>query len=241
LEASTRATWLGGSGRHGRLLGYGALLLLSGLLAAGTLLRILPFDRLETLGFISGAWGVWLQVRENVWNWPVQLISSALYVVVFFQARLFADTSLNVLYVALYLLGWYWWLRGGENHGELHINRTSRLLALSLAVVGLAATAVLTVFLTSVRDAAPFLDALTTVASLIALFMIGRKLLESWWVWIAVNLVYIGLYVYKGLVLTAVLYAIFAVLSVVGLLNWRQLLAEAVRPPALDQPPQPAT
>jgi nicotinamide mononucleotide transporter len=76
---------------------------------------------------------------------------------------------------------------------------------------------------------------------LIALFMIGRKLLESWWVWIAVNLVYIGLYVYKGLVLTAVLYAIFAVLSVVGLLNWRQLLAEAVRPPALDQPPQPAT
>jgi len=196
---------------------------------------------LETLGFISGAWGVWLQVRENVWNWPVQLISSALYVVVFYQARLFADTSLNVLYVALYLLGWYWWLRGGENHGELHINRTSRQLALALAVAGLAATAVLTVFLTSVRDAAPFLDALTTVASLIALFMIGRKLLESWWVWIAVNLAYIGLYVYKGLVLTAVLYAIFAVLSVVGLLNWRQLLAEAVKTPALDQPPQPAT
>jgi nicotinamide mononucleotide transporter len=162
-----------------------------------------------------------------VWNWPVQLVSSALYVVVFFQARLFADTSLNVLYVVLYLLGWYWWLRGGENNGELHINRLSGRLALALIAVGVPATAALTVFLTSVRDAAPFLDALTTVTSLIALFMTGRKLLESWWVWIAVNLVYIGLYVYKGLVLTAVLYAIFAALSVVGLLNWRQLLAEA--------------
>src|SRR5207253_806073 len=170
---------------------------------------------------------VWLQVRENVWNLPVQLVSSALYVVVFFQARLFADTSLNVLYVVLYLLGWYWWLRGGENHGELHINRLSGRPAVALVAVGVPATAALTVFLTSVRDAAPFLDALTTVTSLIALFMTGRKLLESWWVWIAVNLVYIGLYVYKGLVLTAILYAIFAALSVVGLLNWRQLLAEA--------------
>ena len=135
------------------------------------------------MGFISGAWGVWLQVRENVGNWPVQLVSSALYVVVFFQARLFADTSLNVLYVVLYLLGWYWWLRGGENHGELHINRLSRLLGIALTGVGAAATAFLTVFLTSVHDSAPFLDALTTVMSLIALFMTGRKLLESWWVW----------------------------------------------------------
>jgi nicotinamide mononucleotide transporter len=169
-------------------------------------------------------------VRENVWNWPVQLVSSALYVVVFFQARLFADTSLNVLYVVLYVMGWYWWLRGGENHAELHINHLSVRLGVALTGVGATATAVLTVFLTSVRDAAPFLDALTTVGSLIALFMIGRKLLESWWLWIAVNVVYIGLYVYKGLALTAVLYAIFAALSVVGLLNWRRLLAEAASP-----------
>src|SRR5439155_1699001 len=98
---------------------------------------------------------------------------------------------------------------------------------ITLTGVGAAATAFLTVFLTSVRDSAPFLDALTTVMSLIALFMTGRKLLESWWVWIVVNLVYIGLYLYKGLVLTAILYAIFAALSVIGLLNWRRLIAEA--------------
>jgi nicotinamide mononucleotide transporter len=227
---------VGGSARNVRLVGYAAVALFSVVLAAGALFRFLPFDRLETFGFITGAWGVWLQVRENVWNWPVQLVSSALYVVVFFQARLFADTSLNVLYVVLYLLGWYWWLRGGENHGELHINRLSRRLAASMTTIGAAATVALTVFLTSVRDAAPFLDALTTVGSLIALFMTGRKLLESWWLWIAVNLVYIGLYVYKSLVLTAVLYAIFAALSVVGLLNWRQILVAAQSRPETPSP-----
>jgi nicotinamide mononucleotide transporter len=198
--------------------------------------RVLPFERLETFGFIAGAWGVWLQVRENVWNWPVQLVSSALYVVVFFQARLFADTSLNVLYVVLYVLGWYWWLRGGENHGALHINRLPRRLAVALALAGTVATALLTVFLTSVQDSAPFLDALTTVLSLIALFMTGRKLLECWWVWIVVNLIYIGLYLYKGLALTAVLYAIFAALSVVGLLNWRRLIATQSTPHEVSSP-----
>ena len=203
---------------------YGIPIVLSIALALGALLRLLPFGWQETFGFISGAWGVWLQVRENVWNWPVQLVSSALYVIVFFQARLFADTSLNVLYIALYLLGWYWWLRGGVNQSALHIDRLSWRLGAPLAIVGAAATAGLTVVLDSIHDSAPFLDALTTVMSLIALLLTGRKLLEAWWVWIVVNLIYVGLYLYKGLALTAILYAVFAAFSVVGLLNWRRLL-----------------
>jgi nicotinamide mononucleotide transporter len=203
---------------------YGVPIVFSILLGVGSATRLLPFDRLEAFGFISGAWGVWLQVRENVWNWPVQLVSSALYVVVFFQARLYSDSSLNVLYIVLYLLGWYWWLRGGENRGELHIGRITMRMALLLAALTLVATAGWTVFLASIADSAPFLDAFTTVLSLIALFLTARKIFESWHLWIFVNLVYIGLYVYKGLVLTAVLYAIFAGLSVAGLINWRRLL-----------------
>jgi nicotinamide mononucleotide transporter len=203
---------------------YGVPIVFSILLGVGSATRLLPFDRLEAFGFISGAWGVWLQVRENVWNWPVQLVSSALYVVVFFQARLYSDSSLNVLYIVLYLLGWYWWLRGGENRGELHIGRITMRMALLLAAATLVATAGWTVFLASIADSAPFLDAFTTVLSLIALFLTARKIFESWHLWIFVNLVYIGLYVYKGLVLTAVLYAIFAGLSVAGLINWRRLL-----------------
>ncbi len=211
-------------GRRSGALWYAVPIGLSLALCAGALSRLLALDATETFGFVTGIWGVWLQVRENVWNWPVQLVSSAFYVVVFFRARLFADTMLNVIYLGLYVLGWYWWLRGGDRRTALHIERLGLGLAAVLALVGVAATAGMTVFLTSVRDAAPFLDALTTVMSLIALFLIARKLFEAWWVWIAVNTIYVGLYLYKSLALTALLYAIFAVLSVAGWLNWWRLL-----------------
>jgi nicotinamide mononucleotide transporter len=209
---------------RGLAVAYGVPAVISIALGVGSATRLLPFDWLEAFGFISGAWGVWLQVRENVWNWPIQLLSSALYVVVFLNARLFSDASLNVLYVVLYLLGWYWWLRGGENRGELHIARVTPRLVLLLAGLTAVATAGWTTFLASIADSAPFLDAFTTVLSLVALFLTARKLFESWHLWIFVNLVYVGLYVYKGLLLTAVLYAIFAGLSVAGLVNWRRLL-----------------
>ncbi len=198
-------------------------------LAAGSLTRSLPFDWLEALGFIAGAWGVWLQVKENVWNWPVQLVSSALYVFVFLHARLYSDTLLNVLYVGLYVAGWYWWLRGGEANGALEIKRTSRAMAVGLGLATVAATVLWAVVLASIRDSAPLLDAFTTVLSLVALFMTARKLLESWVVWIVVNIVFVGLYLLKGLDLTAVLYGIFAVLSVAGLLNWQRLAAASSR------------
>jgi nicotinamide mononucleotide transporter len=216
---------------------YGVPALISVALGVGSATRVLPFDWLEAFGFISGAWGVWLQVRENVWNWPVQLISSALYVVVFFNARLYSDSGLNVVYVVLYVLGWYWWLRGGEDHTELVIEPIRARMVIALLVLTVVITAGWTAFLTSIRDSAPFLDALTTVLSLIALFLIARKIFESWHLWILVNLIYIGLYLYKGLALTAVLYAIFAALSVAGLVNWRRLL---LRTPAGLRPlPEP--
>ena len=209
----------------GLRLAYVGLALGSLALALGTVVKAVPFDWLETFGFITGAWGVWLQVRENVWNWPVQLVSSAVYVAVFFQARLYSDTLLNVLYVGLYVLGWFWWLRGGENSGVLRIGRTSRRLALVLAAGTVAGTVGWTQVLIAVKDSAPFLDAFTTALSLVALLLTARKLYESWWVWIFVNVVFVGLYVYKNLYLTAFLYLIFAVLSVAGLSNWRRLLA----------------
>lgn len=208
---------------------YGVPVLFSVALAAGSVTRLLPFDWLEAFGFITGAWGVWLQVRESIWNWPVQLVSSALYVAVFLQARLFSDAGLNVLYVLLYVLGWYWWLRGGTGRTQLVIGRVTPLQVVMLAAVSALATAGWTIFLASIKDSAPFLDALTTVLSLVALLLTARKIFECWHLWIGVNAIYIGLYLYKSLALTAVLYAIFAVFSVAGLLNWRALLARQDR------------
>jgi nicotinamide mononucleotide transporter len=206
------------------IIGYTVAALFSLGLVVGVATNRLGFGWLDTIGFLTGVWGVWWQVRENVWNWPIQLVSSAVYVVVFFQARLFADTMINVIEIGLYISGWYWWLRGGRDHTELHIDRTPLRLAVVMTVTGIAATALLWVLLEAVRDAAPFLDALTSVMSIIALFMTGRKLHEVWWVWIVVNVIYVGMYEYKALPLTAVLYGFFAIFSVAGLLNWRRLL-----------------
>ena len=179
-------------------------------------------DITEVLGFITGAVSVWLTVKENVWNWPVGIATSAFYVVVFFHARLFADSSLNVFYVVLGFLGWYWWLRGGEKRTVLHIARTSRRSALVLIGLGVMATGAMTVFLTNVHDSAPFFDAVTTVLSLIAEYMLARKLLENWGVWITADVIYIGLYAYRSLYLTSILYALFLTMCVVGFIGWRR-------------------
>src|SRR5437868_7634575 len=116
-------------------------------------------DITEVLGFITGAVSVWLTVKQNVWNWPIGIANSAFYVIVFFQARLFADSSLNVLYVVLGFLGWYWWLTGGRNRTALNVGRISKRAAVVLAAVGLVGTAGMAVFLATVHDSAPFLDA----------------------------------------------------------------------------------
>ncbi len=184
------------------------------------------FGGLEVLGFTTGMWGVWLQALESHWNWPIQLVSSAVYVVVFFGARLYADTTENLLDVVLYGLGWYWWLFGGERNRRLDIAHLTWRLAAILTAIGVVGSVVLTAVLVRVHDSAPLLDATTTVASLIATFMMGRKLMESWWLWIVVNLVYIVLYLVRDLDLTAVLYLLFAIFSVVGLLGWRRLERE---------------
>jgi nicotinamide mononucleotide transporter len=188
-------------------------------------------DITEVLGFITGAVSVWLTVKQNVWNWPIGIANSAFYVIVFVHARLFADSSLNVLYVALGFLGWYWWLKGGERRSALKVGRISRLSVIVLAAIGLAGTASMTVFLASIHDSAPFLDALTTMLSLIAEYMLARKLLENWGVWITADVIYIGLYAYRSLYLTAILYALFLTMCIVGLVSWRRTWLAATVPP----------
>lgn len=190
-------------------------------LIAGSVSHRLPLDVIEVLGFLTGALAVWLTVRQNIVNWPVGIANSAFYLIVFLHARLFADMSLQAIYIGLGLLGWYWWLRGGAGGGVLHPSRTGLRLGLGLTALALAGTAGLAIFLEGVHDAAPFWDALTTVMSLVAQFMLTRKLLENWLVWIAADLIYIGLYLSRGLALTALLYAIFLTMCVAGLVQWR--------------------
>ena len=194
------------------------------MLIAGSITHRLPMDPTEVLGFVSGGWAVWLTVKQNIWNWPIGIANSAFYLVVFFQTRLYADMSLQAIYVALGFLGWYWWLRGGPNRSVLNVSRTGPALAVVMGAILVASTWLMTSLLTRVNDSAPFWDALTTVLSLIAQFMLTRKLFENWFVWITADVIYVGLYIYKDLYLTSILYAIFLAMCVAGAIQWRRAL-----------------
>jgi nicotinamide mononucleotide transporter len=184
----------------------------------------------ETLAFVTGAVGVWLTVREHIWNWPIGIANAAFFVALFFDARLFADMALQLGYIVLGVLGWYWWLRGGAHRSALRVAHADRRALLALAVLGGVATGGFTLFLRSVGDAAPFLDALTTTLSLAAQYLLTRKFVENWYVWITADLIYIALYGSRGLYLTAALYVIFLAMCLLGVRAWHAALSPAPAP-----------
>jgi nicotinamide mononucleotide transporter len=185
----------------------------------------------EVLGFVTGAACVWLTVKQNVWTWPVGIANNVFFIALFWQARLYADMGLQVVYIVLAVLGWYWWLRGGAQRGSLRVSHAGPRSLLALGVVTVAGTAVMTRYLESVNDAAPFLDALTTVGSLAAQYLLTRKQIENWYVWISVDVLYVYLYASRELYLTSGLYAIFLCMCIAGLVEWRRSLARGAEVP----------
>ncbi len=177
----------------------------------------------EILGFVTGAACVWLLVKENLWNWPVGIVNNLLFLVLFFRSGLYADSGLQLVFIALSLYGWWNWLRGGGAKEELAISRTPRAAGIALAALGTGFTVALGVFLDrATPSTVPYSDALTTALSLVAIYLQAKKWIETWHVWIAADVVYIALYFYKGLALTALLYVVFLGMCVVGLREWRR-------------------
>ncbi|MBV9849922.1 MAG: nicotinamide mononucleotide transporter [Armatimonadetes bacterium] len=202
------------------ILGLGAAA--SAALIAASWRHWLPMDLTEVFGFVTGAWCVWLTVEENVWNWPIGIANDIFFIVLFLRARLFADMGLQVVYVVLGILGWYWWLHGGRGRTVLHVSRASAATALTLAALGTLSTFGMTLYLRHVRDSAPFWDALTTALSLAAQYLLTKKLIENWHVWMSADVIYVALYAYKHLYLTGGLYLLFLALCVMGLRQWRE-------------------
>jgi nicotinamide mononucleotide transporter len=178
---------------------------------------------IEIVAAIFGVVSVFLSVRQNIWSWPTAIVNTGLYILVFYESKLYADTGLQVVYVVLNAYGWYHWLYGGKNRTELPVSRTSARLWLLLIAIGTTAAAALGTLLYRQTDAAlPYVDAATTSTSLVAQWMMTRKLLENWIIWVAVDVIYIGMYIYKSLYVTAVLYLIFLILSAMGYFEWRR-------------------
>ena len=185
-----------------------------------------PISIPEAWGFVTGGACVWLVVRQHVWNWPIGLANNVFFFILFFQGRLFADMSLQVLYFGLGLYGWRNWLKGGANRSPLQVSRATRAEWWGLAMgVPLAACGVWRV-LVMVNGAAPFWDAVTTVLSRAAQFRLTRKRLENWWFWIAADVIYIPLYVSRSLPLTAALYGVFLAMCLMGWREWKRSLIQ---------------
>jgi nicotinamide mononucleotide transporter len=182
-------------------------------------------NRWEILAVVFGIVSVYLSTRENICSWPTALVNVALYFVVFYEAKLYADMGLQVVYFALSLYGWYEWLYGGEHRTELRVSRTTKPLGVRLVVIGVVCAAVLGTLLARFTDAAlPYVDSATTSTSLVAQWMMTRKILENWAVWAVVDVVYIGMFIFKRLYLTAGLYSVFLVLAVMGYVQWKRSL-----------------
>ncbi len=184
------------------------------------------FNAPEVVGVAFGLVSVWLTVRENIWCWPTGLVNVGLFIIVFWQARLYADMGLQVVYVVLSLYGWYEWLHGGRNRGALAVSRAPLPGVVGGALGGVAFAVFLGATLKHATDASlPYWDSATTSFSLVAQWMLTRKWIENWVIWIAVDVVYVGIYAAKQLYLTAGLYAVFLGLATLGLLEWKKSLA----------------
>jgi nicotinamide mononucleotide transporter len=186
-----------------------------------------PHTLAEGLAVVFNLAYVVLAIFQSVLCWLAGFLGAGLTLVVFLHARLYGATALQVVYMALMVYGWHEWRHGGETGGELNVSRTPTRWHLGLAAAGLAFAVGLGLFLKHATDAAlPLWDAATTSFSLVAQFMTTRKWIESWLVWIAVDLVYVGMLVSQELSLMAVLYVGYLVLAVVGYVKWRRSLHE---------------
>jgi len=176
---------------------------------------------LELIGFVLSVATVLLNIRRNHWAWLFAIVSSAVYGIVFFQSRLYGDAGLQAVFIAASIWGWVEWLRGSAG-GPLVVGRLGRAgWAWSLAgwAIGFL---LLARFLHAFTDTdVPHMDGFLTAGSLLGTALTARKKIENWHTWIVVDVLYVGLYIYKGLNLTAILYAVFVVLAVLGLRAWQ--------------------
>ena len=180
----------------------------------------------ELLGFVTGVAAVWLAAVRRMSNWPIGIANSAFFGLLFVDARLYADASLQLVYIALGFFGWWAWLRLGPDQTRLDVRSAGRGLLLATAAGVVAAALILVPVLHSAGDSAPVLDAITTALSLGAQFLLCLKRVENWFWWMAADLIYIPLYMSRELVLTAVVYVVFLTICVRALPQWRRAARE---------------
>jgi nicotinamide mononucleotide transporter len=177
---------------------------------------------LELFAAALGVIAVWLTVKQNPWCWPIGLVMVLLYSWIFFDVKLYSDMLLQVIYAGLQLYGWWQWTRAGAAQAGRQVtalNTRSMVRGLAIGAVG---SMLLGAAMAHWTDAAqPWLDAALTGFSLVAQWWMAQKRVQCWPLWIAVDVIFVGLFIYKDLYLTAALYGLFTLLAVQGWREWR--------------------
>jgi nicotinamide mononucleotide transporter len=197
---------------------------------------------IEIFGAVTGIVYVFLEIKQTIWLWPVGIITSAVYIWVFFTTKIYADMSLQGYYLVISIFGWYWWTRGlngrskrsedsasvergeGENI-ELQVTRLKLRTGLILALVFVLLYFVMWLILTRLTDSpVPVRDSFITSLSIIATWMLARKIYEHWFLWIVVNFTSAVLFLTRGLYPTVILYLVYGIMSFAGLVAWKKTI-----------------
>jgi len=187
---------------------------------------------IEIFGVLTGILYVILEVKQNRLLWPLGIITSAAYIYIFFSGKFYADMGLQIYYVLISIYGWYYWSRGGSKaaKGELPVHRINRQqLLLLFLTFALSWAGIYFVLVRFTDSTVPMGDSLTTALAIVATWMLTRKIIEQWFLWIIANVVSIGLYIYKGLYPTVILYVVYAGMAVYGYLEWKRSMKKSLQ------------
>ena len=199
---------------------------------------------IEVFGAVSGIIFVFLEIKQSLWLWPVGIITSAVYIWVFFNGKLYADMSLQGYYLVISCLGWYWWVRRmkrrqgkstfvkatvdegrDEEKNVLQVTRLTRRIGIILAIVFFVLYFCMWVILSHFTDSpVPHWDSFITSLSIVATWMLARKIYEHWLLWIVVNTTAIVLFMTRGLYPTLILYTVYGIMSFAGLVEWKKTI-----------------
>ena len=185
----------------------------------------------EVIGVVTGLLCVYLAAVNNIWNWPFAIISVGLYIFIFFEARLYADMGLQFYFMAMNIYGWYHWSHNPPAQKKTPVIFISKREVIIAVIAVILFTIILGSVLKYTTASFPYLDSFCTACSLVAQYLLARKVLQNWLIWIFVDIIYVGIYTFKELHLTAIMYVIYAAMSLLGYLDWKKEYKKQISTP----------
>jgi nicotinamide mononucleotide transporter len=177
---------------------------------------------LEIIGVITGLLCVYLAAKNIIWNWPFAIISVSIYIFIFFETHLFADMGLQVYFLIVNIYGWYFWSKKPATEAKTPVIRITQKEILLSGVAIVASTVFLGSVLKYTSASFPYLDSFCAACSLVAQVLLARKVIENWLLWVFVDVIYVGIYIAKGLDVTAFMYAIYVPIAWFGYVDWKK-------------------